>query len=64
MTHPSEVRKTKPAVYDAWKNGDISDEEARKFFGPEWDDVRTFSEAEDFVASQSEPDIDDQELFS
>ena len=63
MTQMSKVRNTKPDVYDAWRNGDISDDKARAFFGLEWNEVRQLSEVENILSSQPEPEVEDSELF-
>ncbi|WP_152420449.1 hypothetical protein [Halococcus thailandensis] len=59
----TDVPNTKSGVYDAWRNGTISDEQARRFFGPKWEDVLQLADVEDILASQPEVDADESDLF-
>lgn len=63
MTQASKIPNTKPEVYEALRAGDITEEEARRFFGSEWDDVHQLSNVEAILRSQPEPDVDDSELY-
>ncbi|MFC7081903.1 hypothetical protein [Halorussus caseinilyticus] len=63
MTQTTELPDTKPEVYDALRAGDITEEEARRFFGSEWDDVRQLSNVEDVLRSQPEPEVESDELY-
>lgn len=58
-TFPSDPRE----VFDAYREGKISEERARCYFGDEWDDVQQLDRVEDILENQPEPDIDDSELF-
>lgn len=63
MTEATEVPDTKPAVYEALRSGEITEAEARQFFGSEWDDVQQLSNVESILRSQPEPDVDDDQIY-
>lgn len=50
-------------VFDAYREGRISEERARRYFGDEWEDVQQLDRVEDILESQPEPEIDNSELF-
>lgn len=54
---------TEPEVYDAWRQGEISDEEAREFFGEDWEAVKQMARAQDVLADQPEPEVAEDDLF-
>lgn len=59
----TDVPNTKPGVYDAWRDGAISNEQAQNFFGPEWGDVLQLADVENILASQPEVETDESDLF-
>lgn len=63
MSRSKEHLDTEPEVYEAYRSGEISVEEAREFFGSDWEDIRQLSRVEDILRSQPEPDVDDEELY-
>lgn len=63
MTQATKIPNTKPEVYEAFRAGDITEEEAREFFGSEWDDVRQLAKVEGILRSQPEPEVDTNEIY-
>lgn len=55
---------TKPEAYEAFREGDLSEEEAIAFFGAEeWEEVRQLERVEEILADQPEPDADPDDLY-
>lgn len=54
---------SKPEAYDAYRNGDLSEAEAREFFGDEWEGVRRLERVETILGDQPEPDTDAEDLL-
>lgn len=63
MSRSREHLDTEPEVYEAYRSGEISVEEACEFFGSEWEDVRQLSRVEGILRSQPEPEVGDDELY-
>lgn len=63
MTQATKIPNTKPEVYKAFRAGNITEEDAREFFGSEWDDVQQLSNVEDILRSQPEPEVDKSEIY-
>lgn len=57
------IKNTKPAVYEAWRNGEITDQQAKNYFGYEREVVKQMKEIEEILSNQEEPDIDDGDLL-
>jgi len=54
--------REKVEKYWAWREGRLSDKEAREFFDDEWEDVQKMADVQDILAHQPEPALDD-DLF-
>lgn len=54
---------TKSEVYSAYRNGNLTEAEAREFFGDEWSEVQQFERVDTILKSQPEPYTDADELF-
>lgn len=63
MPHSSTHPQTEPEVYEAFQSGELSKEEAKEFFGRDWDEVRQLARVESILASQPDPDVADSHLF-
>lgn len=63
MVQATRTPTTKPEVYEALRAGEITKEEAREFFGGEWEDVEQLKRVEDILRTQPEPEVDDSELY-
>ena len=54
---------TKPEAYNAYLNGNLTQAEAREFFGDEWSEVLQLERVDTILATQPEPDTDSANLF-
>lgn len=63
MVRATQTPTTKPEVYEALREGEITKEEAREFFGGEWEDVEQLERVEKILRTQPEPEADDSELY-
>lgn len=62
MSEPSTSSMSKRQAYEAYRDGELSEEQAREFFGEEYEDVLQLSRVEDVLDRQSEPDVEPDEL--
>lgn len=63
MSRTTTSPTTKSEAYDAYRNGNLTEAEAREFFGDEWEDVLQLGRVENILDSQPEPDTDHDDLF-
>jgi len=57
------AESTKIQKYEAWRAGELSDEEAREFFADEWESVQKMEQVRKILADQPEPDLDRDDLL-
>jgi len=63
MSQATTPPTTKPEAYNAYRNGNLTESEAREFFGDEWEDVLQLEQVESILDSQPDPDTDSEDLF-
>lgn len=57
------VQNEEANVYRRWKHGEISDEEAREFFGDDFERIKQMAQNDTIVEETPDPDADDDSLF-
>ncbi len=50
-------------VFNAYREGQISEERAKCYFGEDWEEVKQLDRVENILENQPESDVDDSELF-
>lgn len=61
MSNASTSSLTKREVYEAYRTGELSEEDVAEFFGDEWENVRQLSRVADVLDDQ--PDVGGDELY-